>query len=236
MFRRLLLLLASGSVLTLTQCAATDKDKPTPATQRAVRLERADPLVMDTTALGMATASAAATAETTNASSAADYRVAVRADEALLASAPADVRVLLVRAKAKSRLRDYNAAITDLNMAVRFAPANADVYYQRGLTRLKLKQYPAAITDFSKATQLNPQCKEAFFGRGAARMQTLNFKGAIPDFTAAISLDAEYADAYEYRGISYASLNKPAEARTDLEKAAQLNPEAVKSLRRYVEK
>jgi tetratricopeptide (TPR) repeat protein len=64
-------------------------------------------------------------------------------------------------------------------------------------------------------------------------MQTLNFKAAIPDFTAAIRLDSAYADAYEYRGICYASLNRPAEAKADLQKAIQLNPKAERSLRWY---
>ncbi|WP_410780108.1 tetratricopeptide repeat protein [Hymenobacter sp. 5516J-16] len=67
-------------------------------------------------------------------------------------------------------------------------------------------------------------------------MQMFNFKSAIPDFAKAISIDPNYADAYEYRGISYASINKPAEAKADLEKATQLNPEAEKSLRRYAGK
>lgn len=230
------LLSAAGLLLTCTQCATTEKERPTPASQRAFRLERADPLVMpDTTPLATASASIATTnAESGVPKEAPDYR-APSAPEALAVGAPADVRGLLAQAKARSHVKEYATAITYLNMALRFAPGNADAYYQRGLTRLKLKQYPAAITDFTKATQHNPQCKEAYFGRGVARMQTLNFRAAIPDFTAAINLDAKFADAYEYRGISYASLNKPAEAKADLTEAVQLNPAAEKSLRRYTE-
>lgn len=232
---RLILLSVASSLLLLTQCAGTDKEKSMPDSQRAVRLERADPLVLDTTAASVATASAAV-GGTEPAYSTANYRVTVRATDASGTSAPADIRNLLGRAKAKSHLKEYTAAISYLNMAVRFAPTNAEAYYQRGLTRLKMKQYPAAIADFNKATVYNPQYKEAYFGRGAARIQTLNFRSAVPDFTTAISIDSTYADAYEYRGISYASLNKPAEAKADLEKAVQLNPQAAKSFSRYVEK
>jgi tetratricopeptide (TPR) repeat protein len=235
MVRHLLLLLsAAGLVLTCTQCATSEKERLTPASQRAFRLERAAPLVMpDTTPLVTASAALATSATETNLPEDTDYRAA--APEAVAVSAPADVRGLLARAKARSHVKEYSTAIAYLNMALRFAPTNADAYYQRGLTRLKLKQYPAAITDFTKATQYNPQCKEAYFGRGVARMQTLNFRAAIPDFTAAINLDGEFADAYEYRGISHASLNKPTEAKADLAKAFSLNPEAEKSLRRYSE-
>jgi Flp pilus assembly protein TadD len=78
-----------------------------------------------------------------------------------------------------------------------------------------------------------PDDKEAFFGRGVAKMQMYQYKAAVSDFTRAIAIDSLYADAIEYRGISYASFDRLKEARRDLTKAAQLNPEAEKSLRRY---
>ena len=65
-------------------------------------------------------------------------------------------------------------------------------------------------------------------------MQMYQYKSAVMDFTKAIQLDSTYADAWEYRGISYSSFDKLSEARRDLEKAAKLNPDAAKSLRRYV--
>jgi len=236
MFRRLLLPLAViGTFPVFTQCTTSDAEKLPPVSQRAFRLEQAEPLLLDTMAPGPVTASVAPTGAVAFPLSDTDYRTTHSAPDARPTSTPADVRALLVRAKAKSHLKNYDAALADLNMAVHFSPANAEAYYQRGLTRLKLKQFPAAIADFNKATQYNPQYKEAFFGRGAARIQTLNFKAAIPDFTAAIALDSTFADAYEYRGISYASLSKPTEARADLARAVQLNPAAEKSFQRYVE-
>jgi Flp pilus assembly protein TadD len=64
-------------------------------------------------------------------------------------------------------------------------------------------------------------------------MQMYQYKPAVADFSRAIALDSLYADAIEYRGISYASFDRMKEARADLHKAARLNPEAEKSLRRY---
>jgi tetratricopeptide (TPR) repeat protein len=55
----------------------------------------------------------------------------------------------------------------------------------------------------------------------------------VPDFTRALAVDSLYADALEYRGISYANFDRIKEAQKDLEKAARLNPDAQKSLRRY---
>jgi len=96
-----------------------------------------------------------------------------------------------------------------------------------------LKEYKSATNDFSGALKFRPDDKEAYFGRGVAKMQMYQYKAAVSDFTRAIALDSLYADAIEYRGISYASFDRMKEARQDLEKAAKLNPEAEKSLRRY---
>ena len=97
-----------------------------------------------------------------------------------------------------------------------------------------MKQYKSAAADFSGAIKYRPDDKESFFGRGVAKMQMYQYKSAVADFTKAIQLDSAYADAWEYRGISYSSFDKLSEARRDLEQAAKLNPEAAKSLRRYV--
>ena len=97
-----------------------------------------------------------------------------------------------------------------------------------------MKQYKSASTDFSGALKYRPDDKESFFGRGVAKMQMYQYKPAVVDFTRAIQLDSAYADAWEYRGISYSSFDKLSEARRDLEKATKLNPEAGKSMRRYL--
>jgi Flp pilus assembly protein TadD len=97
-----------------------------------------------------------------------------------------------------------------------------------------MKQYKSATSDFSGALKYRPDDKESLFGRGVAKMQMYQYKSAVGDFTKAIQLDSTYADAWEYRGISYASFEKLADARRDLEMATKLNPDAAKSLRKYV--
>lgn len=147
---------------------------------------------------------------------------------------PKDPAALLQRAKAKSYLRDYPAAQLDYTAALRYQRNNPDAYYNRGVNHLMLKEYKAASADFAGALKYRPDDKEAFFGRGVAKMQLYQYKPAVADFTRAIQLDSTYADAWEYRGISFASFDKLPEARRDLERATALNPEAAKSLRRYV--
>ena len=164
----------------------------------------------------------------------ADYRSMLVDAEALLKANPKSPSALLARAKAKSYLKQYNEALPDYTAALRYQRNNPDAYYNRGVNRLMMKQYKSAANDFSGAIKYRPDDKESFFGRGVAKMQMYQYKPAVAEFTNAIQLDSTYADAWEYRGISYSSFDKLPEARRDLERAAKLNPEATKSLRRYV--
>ena len=164
----------------------------------------------------------------------ADYHLMLIKADANIKANPKNAVALLQRAKAKSYLKQYPEALTDYTAAIRYQRNNPDAYYNRGVNRLMMKQYKAATSDFASAIKYRPNDKESFFGRGVAKMQMYQYKPAVADFTRAIQLDSTYADAWEYRGISYSSFDKLSEARRDLEKAAKLNPEATKSLRRYM--
>lgn len=163
-----------------------------------------------------------------------DYRNMLANADAILKVDPKSSKAYLQRAKAKSYLKEYAEAMPDYATAIRYQRDNPDAYYNRGVNRLMMKQYKAAVTDFSGAIKYRPEDKESYFGRGVAKMQSYQYKSAVGDFTKAIQLDSTYADAWEYRGISYSSFDKLSEARRDLEKAAKLNPDASKSLKRYV--
>ena len=164
---------------------------------------------------------------------AADYRYQLARANVVLVSKPKDSRALLERAKAYSNLKNYKDAKPDYAAALRTMRGNPDLYYNKAVNELMLKEYKAASNDFSGAVKLRPDDKEAFFGRGVAKMQMYQYKPAVADFSRAIALDSVYADALEYRGISYYSFDRHKEARRDLLKAARLNPEAEKSLRKY---
>ena len=162
------------------------------------------------------------------------YHLMLSEAETQLKANPKSPVALLQRAKAKSYLKQYADALPDYTAAIRYQRNNPDAYYNRGVNRLMMKQYKAASTDFTGAIKYRADDKESYFGRGVAKMQMYQYKPAVADFTKAIQLDSTYADAWEYRGISYSSFERLSEARRDLERAAKLNPEATKSLRRYV--
>lgn len=243
-------LAALGLLGALTNCAATtEKDRPSNAASVSVVAPPVDSAgaarsAPDARAGVLATEGASAGAPSARDASAertrekkmtnAEYRQMLATADAALKRNPKDPAALLQRAKAKSYLREYPAAQLDYSAALRYQRNNPDAYYNRGVNHLMLKQYKAAATDFAGALKYRPDDKESLFGRGVAKMQMYQYKPAVADFTRAIQLDSAYADAWEYRGISYASFDKLPEARRDLERATALNPDAAKSLRRYV--
>jgi tetratricopeptide (TPR) repeat protein len=165
--------------------------------------------------------------------SSADYKNQLAQANAALKSSPKNGTALFERARANSNLKNYKEAKADYVAALRTLHGNPDVYYNKAVNELMMHQYVPATKDFSGVLRLRPDDKEAFFGRGVAQMQLFKYKAAVADFTRALVVDSLYADALEYRGISYANFDRTKEAQKDLEKAARLNPEAQKSLRRY---
>ena len=248
------LLAALGLLGALTNCAATtEKDRPSSPASLAIapRIDStgAARSAPDSRAGQLATEGASAEPPSAHDVSAhdvsaertrekkmnnAEYHQMLATADATLKRNPKDPAALLQRAKAKSYLHEYPAAQLDYSAALRYQRNNPDAYYNRGVNNLMLKQYKAAAADFARALKYRPDDKESLFGRGVAKMQMYQYKPAVADFTRAIQLDSAYADAWEYRGISYASFDKLPEARRDLEHATDLNPNAAKSLHRYV--
>ena len=163
----------------------------------------------------------------------AEYKNQLAQANAVLESSPQNGTALFERAKANSGLKNYKEANADYVAALRTMRDHPDVYYNKAINELMMHQYVPATKDFGTVLRLRPDDKDAFFGRGLAKMQLYQYKAAVSDFSRALAVDSLYADALEYRGISYAGFDRTKEAQKDLEKAAKLNPEARKSLRRY---
>ena len=163
----------------------------------------------------------------------AEYKNQLAQANAVLESSPKDGTALFERAKANSNLKNYQEAKADYMAVLRTMRGNPDVYYNKAINELRMHQYVPATKDFGVVLRLRPDDKEAFFGRGVAKLQLYQYQAAVADFSRALAVDSLYADALEYRGISYAGFDRTKEAQKDLEKAASLNPEAKKSLRRY---
>ena len=113
-------------------------------------------------------------------------------------------------------------AIADFNRVIQLDPQLAVAYFNRGFVYSKQKQYDLAIADFNRAIQLNPQLARVYFNRGNIYMKINKSSETIADFNRAIQLNPQYADAYFNRAIVYGRQQQYYQAKSDLEKAADL--------------
>ena len=162
-----------------------------------------------------------------------EYKAQIKAADATLKTKPKDADARLSRATAHLELKNYEEAVADYTALLKTQPSNQEWLYLRGTAYLRGEMFQQANTDFTKILKADPKHKPSLLYRGVARMKMLNFKGAIPDFGAIIEQEPENADALEYRGVCYSHSGQDALAMQDLEKAAALNPEAAKTLKRY---
>jgi tetratricopeptide (TPR) repeat protein len=96
------------------------------------------------------------------------YDPALRALNAALALKPAEVDLLIDRARALAGLGQWSRAQEDLTLALSKRPTDALVFRLRAETYVQLKNYDAADRDVAEALRLAPRDVEAFVMRGRA--------------------------------------------------------------------
>jgi tetratricopeptide (TPR) repeat protein len=152
----------------------------------------------------------------------------------------------LALAEVALELRDKGAAaaaaergIASAQKAVALKPTEAEYHRVQGTlcgqiipaNVLKgLKYGRCAQEEINKAIELNAKSAEAYLSRGVGNYYLPpSFGGgletALKDIDKAISLEPSNADAYLWKGIVLRKANRPAEARSALEKALKLNPQ-----------
>lgn len=93
-----------------------------------------------------------------------------------------------------------------------------------------LKYGQCARDEIDKAIALNGKLAMAYVSRGVGNYYLPSSMGggpdaALKDLDQAIALNPQLADAYLWKGITLRKLNQNAEARKNLEKSLQLDPE-----------
>lgn len=123
----------------------------------------------------------------------------------------------------------YSSAI-----AVAYNAADlASLYKERGDAKGMLYKYDDAIADFSKAIEYDSRMMQAYWQRGFYRGKEGLYELAIGDFTSAIRLFSQentvgasndLSILYNNRGLYYYRLRKYEEARADMVKSIDQNP------------
>ncbi|MBV9759305.1 MAG: tetratricopeptide repeat protein [Acidobacteriaceae bacterium] len=95
-----------------------------------------------------------------------------------------------------------------------------------------LKYGPCAKDEIDKAIQLDGNLALAYVSRGVGNYYLPSSMGggvdlALKDFDKAIQLDPNLADAYIWKAVALRKANRDPEARQDLQKALQLDPDRV---------
>jgi tetratricopeptide (TPR) repeat protein len=108
-----------------------------------------------------------------------DYNAALRALNAALNLKPAEVDLLIDRARALAGLNQWGKAQEDLTLALSKRPSDALIFRLRAETYVQLKSYDAADRDVAQALLLAPRDVEGYVMRG--RATEARRLGRVPD-------------------------------------------------------
>jgi tetratricopeptide (TPR) repeat protein len=154
-----------------------------------------------------------------------------------------------LRAFSKEKLNDQKGALTDYNIYLESHPEDNDALFARAILRFNYGQWEVAKEDFSKlSTQVKSETNALFFqtnkeGQATKIVSTqsnmsalyqnylglidwkmLRYKESIYHLDSAIKLDIKNTDYWLNRGLIKQAFKDTLGARTDFEKAVELDP------------
>ncbi|KAB2864480.1 MAG: tetratricopeptide repeat protein, partial [Anaerolineae bacterium] len=119
----------------------------------------------------------------------------------------------------------YTLAISQYEKAMELDPNFGRPYYNRALAKQYQGDYIGALDDYGRALAVDPYDASTYYYRGELLIDYFgNQSAAISDFSNAIELESDFAEAYVARGVAYGLSENYELARSDLEKATELNP------------
>jgi predicted Zn-dependent protease len=119
---------------------------------------------------------------------------------------------------------DKAAALEHLRAASQADPENVEVKLLLGNVLIEQGQTEEGRRILESLDQSRVSDPTIFVNVGIEMINKGQHAEAVSWFDKAIAQFPDHPDAYYYRGISYVSLGKPAEARTDLQKYLSLAP------------
>jgi tetratricopeptide (TPR) repeat protein len=105
----------------------------------------------------------------------------------------------------------------------------AATYSNRGLLYQRSGRLERAMADHDRSIKIDPDNKNAYVNRGNCQYMSKRYVEALADYTRAIELSEEqFALAFYNRAFVHLALGDSEAARTDLERANELNPNSQK--------
>jgi tetratricopeptide (TPR) repeat protein len=157
---------------------------------------------------------------------------------------PELTRTLLHRAGERAREGDADGAVADFRRASRFHPEVArDPAYAAALrarteTRLREGRTAEALEDLDEMVRIDPAAAlpAALAPALVVRAARRTGEAAVADLDRAIAIDPKLASAWEARGLVKESRMDYADAREDLKKALELDPNRKSQLQPLIAK
>ncbi len=146
-----------------------------------------------------------------------DYDEAIRLDPGFLMAYSNRASVLI-------ELKEYARAIADADRAIQAGYHKATMLGQRARAQMALNQIDEALKDLADALVLEPRDPWLLTTAGVALVRKGDRDGALKAYNKALEVDPQFAQAYFNRATLYESMDRPAQAQEDYERAGQLNP------------
>ncbi len=131
--------------------------------------------------------------------------------------------------------RNDTTALIYYNNALRIDSNNINVLYAKGVFFQERKEWNKALKAYSDLHKLYPFHADAHYNVGFIHMELDLFNVATNNFSDAIYTNSQYYQAYYSRGYCFESLGNIMQARTDYQRAIDINPNynyAIEALKR----
>jgi len=150
-----------------------------------------------------------------------DYNKAIEYD-------PKDGEFRVNRGATYARLGNIEKAIEDLNEGLKLKPDHAVGYLNRSIMFHNLGKVDLALKDIESYLKLNPYNGDLWYEKGRALRLLGRSEEAIPAYTEALKHQSGNHGLFYYeRSRTYFGLNKMNEAKADLQKAIEMNFQAI---------
>mgnify|MGYP000733464683 CR=1 FL=1 len=150
------------------------------------------------------------------------YNTAIKLNSKLIGAYINKAAILLTHYK---KFNDANVAI---DAALKLSVSNASALYIKGEILQELNNHTLAITYYDKAIKANSQAPIYYYNLGYSQFALKKYSEAVVNISKAIELYPKgltpNTDSYYYRGLAYKNIGKYDLAIKDLNKAAQINP------------
>jgi tetratricopeptide (TPR) repeat protein/O-antigen ligase len=138
---------------------------------------------------------------------------------------PYSPSIYLNLARLEVTQNNFAEAQRNIGMAIQLKPNYVEAIFLMSQVQVSLGQIADAITSVKYAIQITPNNPLLHFQLGLLQYNNKNYSAAIESLSAALKLDDKYANAQYFLGLSYARLNKIADAIIQFENLSANNPD-----------